>query len=288
MFFYGRHRQTYSYNRPVFCEPFLFRLRPRENVDQRLLHYHIEVRPQPTGKKAFLDLEGNETFQVWFDQMTMSLSISTTFVVETTKENPFGFVLDRAALKLPIGLSSEESDLARVYQQPFELCQKVDDFSQAIAQEVSDDTLSFLERLAARLHNDFSYTVRLEGDPYSAEQTLQLRQGSCRDLTVLFNESCRSVGIPARFVSGYAESDPNQGEQSMHAWSEVFLPGAGWMGYDPSLGLAVSDRHVVLATGRTHVTAAPTFGSFRGTGVRSDLCTRIVLRTSDQAPVDFD
>ncbi len=104
------------------------------------------------------------------------------------------------------------------------------------------------------------------------------KEGSCRDLAVLFIETCRSVGIAARFVSGYHTVQPWQGARQLHAWAEIFLPGAGWRGYDPSQGLAVADQHIAIAAGATPQLAAPVTGSFRGNGVQSSFTAEIEIR----------
>ena len=108
--------------------------------------------------------------------------------------------------------------------------------------------------------------VRPHGAALSPEATWGERTGACRDLAPLFNEVCRLVGLPARFVSGYGYSDFLD-ERHLHAWSEVYLPGAGWRGFDPTIGLAVADRHIAVAAARDPEDTAPTSGTYRGTGL---------------------
>jgi transglutaminase-like putative cysteine protease len=96
-------------------------------------------------------------------------------------------------------------------------------------------------------------------------------------------DACRALGLGARFVSGYQEGDPDQPRRYLHAWAEVYLPGAGWRGYDPSHGLAVADRHVAVAAGMRSDLAAPISGIFRGTGVSSRMQAEIRLRTTGVA-----
>ena len=102
--------------------------------------------------------------------------------------------------------------------------------------------------------------------------------GACRDVSVLFNDACRSLGLPARFVSGYFEGDPDNPENDLHAWSEVYLPGAGWRGFDPTHGLAVAARHVALIAGIEPDQAAPLTGSFRGTEATSEIEFDVKIR----------
>jgi transglutaminase-like putative cysteine protease len=123
---------------------------------------------------------------------------------------------------------------------------------------------------------------REQGPPWPAERTLRERRGACRDLAVLFNDVCRFVGFPARFVSGYQVDVPEEARPELHAWSEVYLPGAGWRGFDPSQGLAVADRHVPLAASRTPWMASPTSGTYRGTA-RSTLTASVQFRSPEWA-----
>ena len=120
--------------------------------------------------------------------------------------------------------------------------------------------------LTDQIHRDYTIEYREEGTPRDPDATLSLQSGACRDLAVLFVECCRSVGLAARFVSGYAHIDDST-DHEFHAWAEVYLPGGGWRGYDPTLGLAVADRHVVVAAAAHPSDAAGISGTFRGSAV---------------------
>src|SRR5262249_17936328 len=101
------------------------------------------------------------------------------------------------------------------------------------------------------------------------------RQGACRDLAVLFIDACRCLGIAARFVSGYQEGYGSTAKQDLHAWAEVYLPGAGWRGYDPTHGLAVADRHGAVAAAPDPLNAAPVTATYRGDNVTSEMNTQV-------------
>ncbi len=122
--------------------------------------------------------------------------------------------------------------------------------------------------------------IREHGAPRPGEDTLARKEGSCRDLTLLFIEACRSLGIAARFVSGYHAGAPDQGPRYLHAWAEVYLPGAGWRGYDPSHGLAVAQQHVAIAAAATPQLAAPVSGKVRGDDFTSSLEAQIDIQVS--------
>lgn len=108
------------------------------------------------------------------------------------------------------------------------------------------------------------------------------KEGSCRDLAVLFIDACRHLGLTARFVSGYHTDEPADGIRRLHAWAEIYLPGAGWRGYDPSQGLATAERHIAIAAAATPRLAALVSGTFRGNGTQSSLVANIDIRDVEQ------
>jgi transglutaminase-like putative cysteine protease len=159
----------------------------------------------------------------------------------------------------------------------------IDPIALQLAQEVnhavSGDTVNFLGTLNQRIHEACRYLIRETGTPLSPGITWSEKQGSCRDLTVLFVEVCRAIGLAARFVSGYQEGDLDQDDRHLHAWAEVYLPGAGWRGYDPTHGLAVSDRHIALVASAVSNYAAPISGNFsQGGNVQSTIHYQIQIQ----------
>jgi transglutaminase-like putative cysteine protease len=136
--------------------------------------------------------------------------------------------------------------------------------------------------LADTIHHDFHHIGRPDGEPMGAAETLRSRSGACRDTAMLYVQACRSLGLAARFVSGYSMHHPEEvSEHELHAWAEVYLPGGGWRAYDPSLGLAVADGHVALAAAPDHHLAAPVSGRYRGTGVGSSMRYAVEVRTAE-------
>jgi transglutaminase-like putative cysteine protease len=280
MLFHIKHTTRYSYSRMVFCEPFTVRLRPREDVFQRLIRYQLSLEPEPTGICEYLDVEGNMATQCWFNSPTCSLSFTVNSMVETTCTNPFNYLLD-GAVELPIRYRSEICAVLAPYRTADQRNHPlVSQLAEQILKESNRQTISFLMTLASWISNNCQKIIRPVGNPHSAEVTLEARQGSCRDLAVLFCETCRSVGLASRFVSGYQSQSENDGEQHLHAWSEVYLPGAGWRGFDPGQGAAVADQHVAVATGLDPLAGAPTIGTFRGTDATSTMESQVVIRIS--------
>lgn len=264
------HTTTYTYDRPVSLEPHVLRLRPRCDGFQTLHHFSLEIGPEPTGVSQVIDQEGNAVVRMWFRDPTDSLYFKVASEVETHCTNPFNYLLEPWALKLPIDYPASILNQLQPYWQRYGIPITIDPVVVQLAEEiyqiVNGETLTFLSELNQRIYQTCQYMVREVGDPLPAGITWTHKSGSCRDLAVLFIETCRTVGLAARFVSGYQEGDPNQKQRDLHAWAEVYLPGAGWRGYDPTQGLAVADRHVVLAASAYSGNAAPISGSLRDQG----------------------
>ena len=208
--------------------------------------------------------------------------VTTVSKVETLDHNPFDFVLESYASQIPFEYVKEEAVRLTPYLERASSGDDVSRFAQAIALEVNHETVPFLSALTRRIHENWQYQVRPLGDPWPASTTFQKRRGACRDLAVLLIDCFREAGLAARFVSGYRKNDARTTELELHAWAEVYLPGAGWRGYDPTTGLAVADGHVALAAGPNPRVAAPTSGTFRGTGVDSSIRTSIDIRIGER------
>lgn len=131
--------------------------------------------------------------------------------------------------------------------------------------------MDFLLNLNIWIFEHVQRQERLEPGVLPPQRLLAERVGSCRDLAVLFVEVCREAGIPARFVSGCQEGDPDVPEAELHAWAEAYLPGIVWRGYDPTHGLVVTDRHIALAAAPEPEQTMPLIGTFRGTGAASTI-----------------
>jgi transglutaminase-like putative cysteine protease len=276
-----QHSLRYAYERPVFLEPHTLRLTPRQDPSQRLVHLQLAVEPAASGQSASLDADGNSSVVIWFDDLRRDLELSVAMEVETLRQNPFDWIITEPAVRhLPARYSPETAHSL----EPFLRSTEPEDGPVAAwaaeqATAVQQDTAAFLMALADTIHHGFHHVGRPEGDPLEPEQTLAGRSGACRDTAMLYVTACRSLGLAARFVSGYSMHHPPEvSEQELHAWAEVYIPGGGWRAYDPSLGLAVADGHVVLATAPDHRLAAPVSGSYRGTGVASRLEYRVALK----------
>jgi transglutaminase-like putative cysteine protease len=272
------HQIRYRYDQPVLLAPHLLRLRPRCDSLQKLHQFHCQIDPVPPHQTDLVDLDGNAVAKIWFaNEPTDHLTIETTAEVETFCANPFHFLLEPWAITLPI----DYPVLLSRQLQPYLAGQfggattALDPVAVQLAQEIwmttAGNVVSFLIELNQQLYQHCGYTLRETGSPYPPGITWTQQSGSCRDSTVLWMEVCRAVGLATRFVSGYQEGDPDQDERHLHAWAEVYLPGAGWRGYDPTHGLAVSDRHIALAASPHAKDTTPVTGAVKTPGIASQM-----------------
>ena len=262
MLYHISHKTIYTYNQPVFLKPHLLRLRPRCDGWQKLLDFSLSVEPQPTGISQTIDLDGNSTIQVWFTQPTEQLIVEVKSAIATYVSNPFNYLFEPWALKLPIDYPRSVLTQLHPYLQPYGMTFDglVVQLAQEIAHEVNGEIWPFLDTLNERIYKNCQYVIRETGKPLPAGLTWNLKTGSCRDFSVLFMEACRAVGLGARFVSGYQEGDLDKEQRDLHAWAEVYVPGGGWRGYDPTHGLAIGDRHIALVASAMPAHAAPIVG----------------------------
>ena len=280
MLFQIVHKTRYRYSRPVFLDPHEIRMRPRCDGSQRLLDFQIEIEPEPVGVAHNLDAEGNAVTRAWFAKSHAELYIVTRSTVETLRANAFEFLLAADFAGLPARYGEAETAVLKPCMQQGDPADEIIELGQRLSGQAEGQVLPFLRALNGHIYTSLQTEVRLEGGPLPARETLARGRGACRDLAVLFIAVCRALGLAARFVSGYQAGDQNQSERYMHAWAEVYLPGAGWRGWDPSLGLAVADGHVAVAAGSEANAAQPLVGHFRGEGIKADLEASIQLETN--------
>jgi transglutaminase-like putative cysteine protease len=183
-------------------------------------------------------------------------------------------------MSLPID-HSDDRVCAQAYLARINADDAVTAFAAELSLAVDRDTLRFLERLASELYNDFNHIHRETGMPQVPATTLQTRAGACRDLAVLFIDCCRAEGLAARFASGYQKGNLQSERRHLHAWPEVYLPGAGWRGFDPTHGEAIADTHITVAAASRAQDTMPVSGVFTGQGASSSLDYHLTIEVAD-------
>jgi len=273
------HLTIYSYDEPVTLGPQTVRLRPRQDGGIRELGYSLLVDPAPVLRRDRLDAEGNLATRMWFEAETRHLRLVSRFTVDTLETDPFGLVLDTAYRVLPVIYPAEETDALARYRAEADLDPSVRSLADDIAARSDGDPLAFLAVLNDRLHRGIEREIREEGPPQSPAQTLARGRGACRDQAVLFISLCRAVGFATRFVSGYQDrSAMDTPDRHLHAWPEVYIPGCGWSGLDPTRGIAVGATHVAVAAAQRPAGTMPVEGSYFGAAA-SRLSFEVRIRT---------
>ncbi|WP_209329474.1 transglutaminase family protein [Lunatimonas salinarum] len=276
------HETIYTYPSPVFLNPHQVYLKPLQRDYLTLRDYRVDVFPEPLGISERFSLEGNPYFLIWFGSPSEELRIILHAQVECRPFNPYAFVLDSRFLEsvdmgrdVPFRYESEESLLLAPY-----LTQSGVPELTAFANGhlTSADPLQFIGSLNAALYSDWEHLIRLEENVWPPEHTFHQKKGSCRDLAWMMMAMLRNLGIASRFVSGYAFNPDLEEGHELHAWVEAYLPGAGWVGLDPNLGLLTDHHYIPLATGYHPSRTLPVHGSVGGDRlVESILSSRVEL-----------
>jgi transglutaminase-like putative cysteine protease len=264
MFLAIRHTTAYNYEHPVFLEPHTIRLTPRADSYRRLLERTLTVIPEPDGSTLGLDDNGTLSHLVWFKRKTSSLTVISRVVLDLNETNPFGFIVHPSScVNLPMQYPDEIVSRLKPFLLTEPAHEKVRQFSSSVVQESKNNVVEFALLLSKKISEECAYEERQSGEPYAAQKVLSIRRGSCRDLTVLYIAAARAAGLAARFVSGYY-FDQSPKHPQLHAWAEVYIPGGGWRGYDPTLGLACYGHHIALASGASSSQTAAVEGAFLG------------------------
>lgn len=280
-----RHTTEYSYSQSVTLGPHTLYLYPRTYPHQRLLDYQLLIEPTPARVVRNVDVEGNIQQLVYFNEPTERLHIDMTMRIESEELNSFDFLLfPYEAISVPFAYPEPIRDLLKPYLIQDGITAEVVAWAEAIAATVDHKTIQFLTALNKAIRQ-FTYEMRPSGFPMSPDQTLALRCGSCRDYTVLFMAACRSLGLAARFVSGYLFGSDRQDHQ-LHAWAEVYLPGGGWRGFDPTGDTAVVNRHIFLASTATPRLATPVSGMFSPVGTESNIQTNLTMSSTTETVLE--
>jgi uncharacterized protein (DUF2126 family)/transglutaminase-like putative cysteine protease len=266
------HTTTYRYDRPVALSPHVVRLRPAPHCRTPIHAYSLTIQPAAHFINWQQDPFGNYLARLVFPERTTELCIEVGMVAEMTVINPFDFFLDDDAECYPFRYSEQLALELAPYLERKENGARLQQWLSGIDRR-RQQTVPFLMALNQRLQRAVAYTIRMEPGVQTCEETLQKAVGSCRDSGWLLVQILRHLGLAARFVSGYlvqltADVKALDGPSGtvvdftdLHAWAEVYLPGAGWIGFDPTSGLAAGEGHIPLACTPDPSSAAPITGS---------------------------
>ncbi|MGV3582969.1 MAG: transglutaminase family protein [Methylophilus sp.] len=262
-----QHVTEYLFPTQVTLNTHHLLLRPREGHDVRIESSKLVITPKYNIKWQ-RDVFDNSLAVVNFLERTDRLSIASEVVIQHYDQAPFDFLIDDYAVNYPFTYAqSEQVDLAAFQQMLFyQDRQMINDWLLQL-EVYGMQTFSMLMKINLAINNQFRYQMREEAGVQSPAQTLNQRSGSCRDYATLFIEACRCLGLASRFVSGYLHAPATEfGNASTHAWVEVYLPGTGWKGFDPTAGEVTGNHHIAVAVASNPQAVPPVSGSYTGTG----------------------
>ena len=262
-----QHLTEYLFSAPVTFNPHRLLIRPREGHDVRIESSKLVISPAYSTKWQ-RDVFDNSLAVVTFKKPSDKLTISSEVVIQHFEQAPFDFMLEDYAINYPFNYAdSERADLLAYQQLVFLNDQNAINNWLHQFNYLGMNTFSMLMMLNQNISNQFRYQMREEPGVQSPAYTLEHRSGSCRDYATLLIEACRCLGLASRFVSGYLHAPATEeGHASTHAWVEVYLPGTGWKGFDPTSGEVTSSKHIAVAVARNPEAVPPISGSFLGLG----------------------
>ena len=269
------HLTHYKYDRPVSLSPQIIRLRPAPHSRTRVISHSLKVSPADHFVNHQQDPYGNWLARYVFPELATELKIEVDVVADMTVYNPFDFFVEESAEKWPFEYGEDLRPDLVIYRTPEPAGPRLEAFLSGI-DRAPKRTVDFVVDLNRRLAREIEYVIRMEPGVQSPEETFERGSGSCRDSSWLLVQILRNLGLAARFVSGYLiqlkpdrvaiDGPPGTDHDftDLHAWAEVYLPGAGWIGLDPTSGLLTGESHIPLAATPHYRNAAPISGGYAG------------------------
>ena len=270
-----RHRTEYRYSATVMFGEHRLMLRPRDSHDLRLLDTSLVITPTPASVRWLHDVFGNSIALARFETPASALSFVSTFRAQPYPLRAQGVRLEDYAERYPFSYSADEvADLGRMAERHYpDPGHKVDLWARGFLDaDPTRSTMGILVAMTRAIRDGFAYRSRSKNGTQDPVVTLETRSGTCRDYALLMMEAARSVGFAARFVSGYlyderligGGSEALVGGGETHAWVEVYLPGAGWIEFDPTNALVGGTNLIRVAVTRDPAQAIPISGTFTG------------------------
>ena len=267
-----RHATTYRYRQPVAFGEHRMMLRPRDSHDQKLLDAKLFITPEPADIRWVLDVFGNCVAIARFAGRAQELRIESVIRLDHSPTNVLDFQIEEYAKRYPFAYGADEMpDLLRLIERQYlDPEHEVDRWArQFLHRDGRTDTSELLAAMTHAIHDDLTYVAREESGVQDPVNTLRMMSGSCRDFAVLMIEAVRSLGLAARFVSGYlyvreGRRGRHVGGDATHAWLQVYLPGAGWVEFDPTNGIVGNHDLIRVAVARDPRQAVPVSGTWTG------------------------
>ncbi|MCF1751757.1 transglutaminase family protein [Mariniradius sediminis] len=258
------HLTQYKYEQKVKLNLHEVYMIPLQRFYFKVLKSEIKVSPTPSGWYERVNFENNPYYQTWFVDETNELEIRASFEIQLLDFNPFGFIIHPDA-EYPFSKYSYPQHLEQaisIYKIPHGFSQ-LEHYALSVM-ENSGSMVEFLVNLVASVHANWKHVHRKDPGILPVMMTFDRREGSCRDLSFMLMSMLRELGLACRFVSGYAFNPELVEGHELHAWVEVFLPGASWIGLDPSLGLFTDNQYIPLAASYNPKYASPIIGTYGG------------------------
>ena len=261
------HQTIYEYSDRVQLEAHTLRLRPREDHNQHIEFALLDISP-PANLRWHRDVESNSVAVATFSEPTDRLLIESTTVIQKFDEIPQDFLISDYAVTYPFAYPEEDCITLKPYLNDGNIAHttQLDDWIKSVwTKDTQVQTFELLLLLNQQIYESITYTVREDEGVQSTITTLSTKSGSCRDLASLYIDVVRHLGFAARFVSGYVYTESSENiAETTHAWAEVFIPGAGWKGFDPTHGNLVGAEHITVAVSRLPDLVPPVSGAFWG------------------------
>jgi transglutaminase-like putative cysteine protease len=278
-----QHQTRYQYDRPVYLTTHLIRLKPAAHCRTPIENYTLTVSPENHVLHWQQDPFGNFIARVDFMGPVEELLIQVKMKATLIAINPFDFYVEESSQYFPFEYSPQLKNDLRSYLEVTEQGAEMIKWLQKVNRS-KQSIVEFLVMLNAMVYNDIHYTTRLEPGVQSCEETLKCTVGSCRDSAWLLVQVLRNLGLAARFVSGYlvqltphSNLTQEKGDTTaLHAWAEVYIPGAGWIGLDPTSGLLAGEGHLPLACTPSPESAAPVSGTSEITKTSFDYSSTVI------------
>ncbi|NVC93942.1 transglutaminase family protein [Vibrio natriegens] len=267
-----QHKTSYKFDRDVKVSPHLLRLRPAPHSRTHIHGYSLKVEPEDHFVNWQQDPFGNYQARLVFPEKTRELKFEVEVIADMTVINPFDFFIEEYAENYPFKYDALLQEELAPYLSVAESSKELDQWL-ADVDRSKKRIVDFLVELNSKLAGQIEYGIRMEPGVQTCQETLTLKKGSCRDTAWLLVQILRSLGLAARFASGYlvqltsdiksldGPSGPEEDFTDLHAWCEVYLPGAGWVGLDPTSGLFAGEGHIPLACTADPISAAPITGA---------------------------